>query len=251
MTEKLMYPDRIVNVGAAEGCGFECKYCETSFQKILKKFARHGEDITYTPHLHLNRLNKKPVRTKGTQFVTIGLTGDISFVPENAMHQIIDFCRKWKDRTTFMLQSKNPSFFLRYSFPPNVILATTIETNYTEIPAYMYNMSNGYPYSNISKAPPPEERFMSMLGLAVRNSNPLMITMEPILEFQHNAIISWMKAINKNERLIAVNVGYDSSPTVNMLPEPPLEKTEKLIDELRTITEVRRKKLRKAWWELQ
>lgn len=249
MVEELMYPDRAVNIGATEGCLFDCKYCQTSFQKVLKRFARHGEDIAYTPHLHLDRLRRKPPRTKGNQFVTIGLTGDISFAPEDAIRQIIEYCRKWKDRTTFMLQSKNPEFFLQYNFPSNMILATTIETNYTVIPNHMYKSGTDYPYNAISKAPPPEKRLMAMLGLMVQNTNPLMVTMEPILDFQHDAVMAGMKALNEKGKLIAVNIGYDSSPETNKLPEPSLEKTQELIKDLKTVTEVRIKKLRPAWWE--
>lgn len=249
MEPQLMYPDRHSNVGATEGCTFMCRYCETSFQKVLKKFAKHEEDKTFEPHLHLNRLDKKPPRTEGKQYVTIGLTGDISFAPEGAIRQIIDYCRKWLGRTTFMLQSKNPAFFLHYGFPDNVILATTIETNYTVIPGHVYNGSTNYPYSAISKAPPPEERLMAMLGLMVQDTNPLMVTIEPILGFRAGALETWMMGINEKHKLIAINIGYDSSPETNKLPEPALAETEKLIENLKAITEVRTKLLRRAWWE--
>lgn len=244
-----MYPDRRANVGAGEGCPYECKYCMTSFQKVLKRFARHVEDTTFTPHLHLERLDKKPPRTEGNQYVTIWLTGDISSAPESAMRQIIEYCRKWKGRTIFMLQSKNPAFFLRYNFPSNVILTTTIETNYTIIPGHVYNGSMGYPYVAISKAPPPEERLLAMLELMRWDANPLMVTMEPLLDFREGALNTWMMGINERHKLIAINIGYDSSPETNKLPEPALAKTERLIENLKEITEVRVKKLRKAWWE--
>lgn len=249
MEPQLMYPDRRANIGATEGCPFGCIYCETSFQAVLKKFAKHDKDKTFEPHLHLNRLDKKPPRTIGTQYVTIGLTGDISAAPESAIRQIIEYCKKWKGRTTFMLQSKNPAFFLKYSFPPNVILATTIETNYTVIPGHAYNSGTDYPYSAISKAPPPEERLMAMLGLMVKDTNPLMVTIEPILGFRAGALETWMMGINERHKLIAINIGYDSSPETNKLPEPALAETEKLIENLKAITEVRVKQIRKAWWE--
>lgn len=249
MEQQLMYPDRHSNVGATEGCNFDCIYCIKSFQATLKRFAKHGEDITFKPHLHLSRLDKKPPRTTGNQYVTIGLTGDISFAPESAMRQIIDYCRRWMGRTTFMLQSKNPAFFLNYNFPSNVILATTIETNHTVIPNHTYKSNMGYPYSAISKAPPPEERLKAMLELMRQDTNLLMVTIEPILSFDHNTLVTWMKGINERGKLIAINIGYDSSPEKNKLPEPPLEKTLRLIEDLKAVTEVRVKLLRKAWFE--
>ena len=249
--EQLMYPHRRGNIGATEGCDLMCIYCQTSFQKVLKKFAKHDEDITFTPHLHLSRLNKKPPKTEGKQYVTIGLTGDISFAPESAIPQIIEYCKGWLGRTTFMLQSKNPAFFLKYKFPPNVILATTIESNETT----WYSSHNlTLPrsivrYSELSKAPPPEERLMAMLGLMVRDTNPLMVTIEPILDFHHETLVTWMMSLNEKGKLIAINIGYDSSPETNMLPEPRLVETERLIEDRKAITEVRTKLLRKAWWE--
>lgn len=55
--------------------------------------------------------------------------------------------------------------------------------------------------------------------------------------------------INEKHKLIAINIGYDSSPKTNKLPEPPLAKTEQLIENLKAITEVRVKQIRKAWYE--
>lgn len=250
-TEQFMYPDRHSNVGATEGCDFMCTYCKTSFQKVLKKFAKHDEDKTFTPHLHLNRLDKKPPKTVGKQYVTIGLTGDVSFAPESAIRQIIEYCRKWLGRTTFMLQSKNPAFFLEYKFPPNVILATTIESNEDSwFSAHNLILHKSViRYSDISQAPPPIKRVEAMLELMRRDENPLMVTIEPILDFREGALETWMMGINERHKLVAINIGYDSSPETNRLPEPALAKTEKLIGNLKAITEVRIKKLRRAWWE--
>lgn len=55
---QLMYLHRRANVGATEGCDFMCTYCKKSFQIVLKKFAKHEDDTTFTPHTHINRLDK-------------------------------------------------------------------------------------------------------------------------------------------------------------------------------------------------
>ena len=67
--------------------------------------------------------------------------------------------------------------------------------------------------SNISKALSPVERFEAML--------------EP----------------NHPHKFIVVE------PHLRLRPEPPLEKTLKLVKELKKVTEVRGKTLRKAWYE--
>ncbi len=77
-------------------------------------------------------------------------------------------------------------------------------------------------------------------------NNDVHITIEPIMDFHMDELISWMKNI---PRLKVVNIGYDSRPELNHLPEPPLEKTLELIARLEPIAEVRLKQIRPAWYE--
>lgn len=243
-----MYPERKKNMGITEGCEFGCVYC--AFQALQERLGRTEEDKAYIPHLHLERLNVKPPETNGDEFVTIGLNGDISAAPDEVMYQIIEYCKRWT-RTTFLIQSKNPARFVeqkgasdlnsKFEFPPNVLLGATVETNYTIIPYHFYKEGEmGYPYSAISKAPPPEERIRA---LAKIKDNRVIVTVEPILDFDPVKFIEMIKSV----RPFRVYIGYDSGRS--KLPEPLLDKTSLLIDEIRKFTDVRLKLMREAWYK--
>jgi len=130
---------------------------------------------------------------------------------------------------TFLLQSKNPQTFDRITFPDNVILGTTIETN----------RDDGY--EKISKAPVPSQRYQDLLNVRHRTK---MVTIEPVLDFDVNTMIHWLEDINP----CLIWLGYDSRK--NNLPEPPLAKVKTLYWELgrRGFTVVL-KTIRKAWRE--
>ena len=60
-----------------------------------------------------------------------------------------------------------------------------------------------------------------------------MVTIEPIIDFDLNIIVDWIKRIKPKW----VNIGADSKG--HKLPEPSKEKIEALIKELKKFTEVR------------
>lgn len=225
-----MYSERTCNIPAYRGCQYQCKYC--AFRSTLRR-SPCEKCRNYEPHAHLEALQKKPPRTEKGRFITIGLTGDISWATGDVINQIIKYCEKWRDRT-FLIQSKNPARLLDFDFPYNVMLGTTIETNLTTI----WQTS----YSWISKAPAPFDRYLAMRR--IRN-NDTIITIEPILDFHTDSFTSWMRNLQPK----VVYIGYDSKPELSHLPEPPLAKTQELIEQLETITEVRQKLIRTAWWE--
>jgi protein gp37 len=78
------------------------------------------------------RLLKAPPRTKDGEFIFFPSMGDLYFASPQQFQAHINYARKYSDRT-FLIQSKNPSRFRNFGFPDNVILGTTIETNYTEL----------------------------------------------------------------------------------------------------------------------
>jgi hypothetical protein len=154
--------------------------------------------------------------------------GDLSFAPREWQREIL---LKIKDsaETTFLIQSKNPAKIYRLFLPENLIIGTTIETDREDI------------YEGISKAPSLFYRFWIMSHFRHKRK---AVTIEPILEFDIDCLISWILEISPE----FVYVGYDSK--WNYLPEPTLEKTELLIERLRELGfDVRPKLLRKAWWE--
>jgi hypothetical protein len=225
------------------GCLFGCTYC--AFKRITQRFDRDCPDCkTFIPHYHLNRIEKGPKKTQGKEFISLCLNGDISFASDDFIKEMIMWCEMWADRT-ILIQSKDPARFLSFKFPKNVVLGTTIETDSKILPYFSlhHSLLATIPYSQISKAPHPEIRHLAMNLI---HNNDVHITIEPILDFDLDVLIDWMQDI---PMLKVINIGYDSRPELNHLPEPPLQKTEELIARLEPIAEVRRKQIRKAWWE--
>ena len=158
-------------------------------------------------------------------FIFVGSSTDM-WCPESCAEWItltLGRTRHYNNR--YLFQSKNPARFLFYSdfFPENTILGTTIETNFD------------YEYSN---APSPEERLLAMEDIRL----PKMISIEPIMDFDSNVMIDWIKRIAPE----FVSVGADSKG--HKLPEPTPEKMQYLIARLREVTIVKIKdNLRRLW----
>ncbi len=228
-----MYEQRKGNISVFRGCSYFCTFC--AFRTSLRR-SPCEKCRAFEPHAHMEVLDRTPPKTKNGEFITIGLTGDISFMDVADFYHVMEYCRKWKDRT-FLIQSKNPACFLRFRehisplrFPDNVILGTTTETNRIE------------KYDTISKAPSPVQRFEAMLKI----TSKIFITIEPILDFDMGIFTNWIKILSPN----FCYIGYDSHPKRNKLPEPSLNKTHALIVDLRAAgIEIREKIMRKAWWE--
>jgi len=149
------------------------------------------------------------------------------WVPREWIERVLRHVERYP-RTTFLFLTKNPARYLEFRFPPNAILGATMETNRDELA------------ERVSRAPPPSERFRAMVEL---EHHWKFVSIEPILDFDLEVLVAWMRRIGP--RLIYV--GYDNYGS--RLPEPPLEKTLRLIERLRRFTEVREKTLRPAWHE--
>lgn len=229
-----MYPFSKEQKNPQVGCDYGCIYC--AFRKLTQRFSNCPDCKAFRPHYHLERLKKNPKKTVGDEFISLCLNGDVSFASTEFILKLIKYCEQWYDRK-FLIQSKNPARFLDFTFPYNVVLGTTIETNYRVIGKY------NVLYSSISKAPHPEERYRA---IKLIQDNDVHVTIEPIMDFHPDELVSWMK---NTPRLKVINVGYDSRPELNHLPEPPLAKTMDLIARLELIAEVRQKKIRPAWNE--
>lgn len=237
-SEKNMYSDSIKQWNVIVGCKFDCIYCKKSFQAQMKrqmpKFDENGKQYRgckkcydYEPHFHEDRLTQSLPNTKGDEFIWACSSGDISFAFLGWTEKVLNRIRELPHKTFFM-QTKNPFYFNYFELPNNLIIGTTLETN----------REKGY--KKISKALLPQGR---VLGLINVNHNRKFITIEPILEFDLDILVYWIKMIKPKR----VYVGYDTKN--NKLPEPLLDKTMKLIDELKKFTKVKTKLLRKAWNE--
>jgi len=199
----------------------------------------------YAPHFHRERLLKSPPRTVGKAFIFFPSSADLACATRFTVEAHIKYAEKYQDRT-FLIQSKAPKFMQAHGFPSNVILGITLETDkrffFPErgpyaIPLHAITYKD---YRDISSAPIPEQRYVEFFD--VQHSRKA-VTAEPILDFNLHLLSSYIQNLSPE----FVYVGYDNHNC--KLPEPRLTKTLRLIEKLEKFTEVRRKTLRKAWWE--
>ncbi len=153
-------------------------------------------------------------------------SADICFCDPWFFDDIVDAIRG--DERTVLLQTKDPAYFRQYTdeLPSNVLLGITLETNRDE------------GYHEISKAPPPLERWTQFYRLGWPRK---AVTIEPVMNFDLSIF---------SERIIdlrpeVVWIGYNSTRYAAPIPEPPAWKVNALIYELRGAEiEVRTKEMR-------
>ena len=220
---KNMYQDAIFRWNCFVGCKFNCVYCKKSFQAQMRRQIRNCRFCgNYIPHFHEERVTKEYTEkhfpeTSGDEFIWVGSSGDISFIEYPDMLKILNRIEEYPDRT-FFFQTKNPEFFSKFIFPPNVILGITLESD-------IY-------YREISNAPSPYNRVFWFEKL---NFPRKFVTIEPILNFNFPLFLGWLKEIDPER----IYIGYDSHK--NDLPEPSIRKTKILIKELEKFTKVKTK----------
>lgn len=221
-----MYLDSIKQWNVFVGCKFNCVYCKRSFQAQMRRQIHNCVKCgNYEPHFHPERLDAKLPDTEGDQFIWPCSSGDISFAKKDWIEQILAKIREYPD-ITFLFQSKNPKTFSLYTFPENVLLGITLETNRDEN------------YHRISKAPPPSRRYQDFLAVDFPRK---IVTIEPILEFDLDIMVDWIRQLHP----IRVYVGYDTKKT--KLLEPERSKTEQLCTQMRSFTTVKLKLLRERY----
>ena len=143
-------------------------------------------------------------------------------IPSEWIARVLDYCYQNRNMllpNAYLLQSKNPKRFLEFINHPimeRVVFCTTIETNrfYPEI---------------MNKAPRIDERVEAMEEIA-RLGRPTMVTAEPLIQFDHEEMVSFIKRCNPK----LVNIGKESKGRVK-LPEPTQEEVQQLIAELKSL----------------
>ena len=146
-------------------------------------------------------------------------------IPSEWIARVLDYCHQNSNMllpNAYLLQSKNPKRFLEFINHPimeRMIFCTTIETNrfYPEI---------------MNKAPRIEERVEAMEEIA-RLGRSTMVTAEPLIQFDHEEMVSFIKRCNPK----LVNIGKESKGRVK-LPEPTQEEVQQLIAELKSFANV-------------
>ena len=213
------------------GCEFGCVYCYGP--SVYAKFSKCEQCKKFTPHFHKERLKQK---FKPGETVFVCSMGDISFASFDQFADILEVISNYPE-TTFYIQSKNPTYFMRYGsfIGRNVVLGTTIETNFTFSLAHR---------SIISKAPLCPDRKEAMVKL---DHPRKYVSIEPEILFNVVIMTEWIKQIAPE----FVYIGYDNHRKLETLgiEEPSLNNTKRLIKELKKFTEVRLKTIREAWWE--
>jgi len=182
-------------------CSHDCRYC---YMKVWKQKP-------------LRLVEKELQDDLGEEnFIFVGSSTDMfaKDVPDEWIKKVLDHCKKYPENK-YLFQSKNPGRFLDLirCFPENKVFATTIETNKIGLN---------------DNAPPVFERQYWIGEL----SGDVMVTIEPIMDFDLNIMVNWIKDIEPKW----VNIGADSKG--HNLKEPPKEKIVKLISELKKFTKV-------------
>ena len=121
----------------------------------------------------------------------------------------------------YFFQTKNPRRLHTFKncIPQGSILGVTLETNRE--------------HPEISKAPSIAERAQWMVRLREETSFQLMISIEPVMDFDLDPFVSLIREI----RPAFVSIGADSKR--HNLPEPTLEKVGELLLALRAVAELR------------
>ncbi|MBA7551573.1 hypothetical protein ES705_44117 [subsurface metagenome] len=195
------------------GCEFDCSYCNArkAAETRLKESPRYKDG--FKPHL----VESEVKRTfRPGQFIFVAYMGDIAFATKEQFLRILARIRQFPG-TYFLMQSKNPKQFYDWridwgiTLPPNVYVATTIETNRD---------------CGLTKAPAPVERFRYLTGYP---HNLKFLSIEPIMDFDLEELIQWVKLLQPD----IIEVGADNYH--NHLPEPPWGKVKRLLESLRGI----------------
>ncbi len=238
-SNQTMYKENVKSINAFVGCLHNCVYCKPSFQRQAQRQKKRClECYVFKPHFHPKRLLQAPPKTGKDEFIFFPSMGDVKFANRWQMTALIGYANKYLDRT-FLMQSKDPTAFQGYSFPPNVVLGITLETD----SAFFYDtLSDYHVYSQISDAPNTYWRFYQF-AKNVDHSRKA-VTIEPILNFRLEEFVSRLQQIKPE----FIYIGYDNHGC--KLPEPTLAETLELIRKLEDLGfDVRQKKIRKAWWE--
>lgn len=235
MGKSNMYEDSAGSINFHVGCRFGCTYCVPSFQRQMKRQKKRCPDCgRYTPHAHLERLEKGPPKTTGDQFIFFPSASDWRWIPTPVGDVALAYVKKWSNRR-FLMQSKDPITFRRWPaavFQFNAIFGVTLETNRDNT-------------VHFSTAPRPIQRAMAMESLRDSYGHvSRFVTIEPVMEFDSAAFEQMILGIEPE----CVYIGYNSRPKEVQLPEPSLEKVMSLIEYLRECgLDVREKLLREPW----
>lgn len=195
-------------------CQHLCSYCYT--QTIKNRFPIIKRIYSGDPSL-IEKAFKLKLGQGHTYFVGSMTDMFANNVPDWMIITILNHISRF--RNTYLLQTKNPERYTKFTdhFPTDVILATTIETDNAQILKRITDNNTILPRFRAYWT-----KVMSRLGYKT------MVTMEPIMAFNLDKIVKWMKDIKPMQ----VNIGANSNPKIK-LPEPTVEEIGALVRLLR------------------
>lgn len=203
------------------GCLHNCKYCwaKRLAETELSNLPKYKEG--FKPKIVEKELNKKFNR----DFVFVSSMGDLfgEWVPKEWILRVLNVIRSNK-QAYFLLLTKNPERYLEFldKIPENCILGATIETNRSTI--------------EISNAPIPKLRIEAMRKVSEQSNHILMISVEPVIDFDLEEFVEGIKSIKP----YFVVIGKNNSEV--SLPEPSIQKLIKFKTFLSKFTKVILKK---------
>lgn len=207
-------------------CPHDCSYC------YMKRIPNVGElrFVEKEMNTNLGEGNKIFVGSSCDMWVKQIIVYDNFWVEDSIAH-----CRKYLENF-YVFQTKRPSSYSLYfsllkslhEESKGVLLGSTIETNKEYI---IWKLKNKLKTPlKLSNAPSP---YFRMLAMSRKSSIPKFISIEPIVDFDLEELVDWMRKISPK----FISIGADSGN--NNLPEPPAWKVKKLIEELKKFTEVK------------
>lgn len=183
-------------------CPHDCDYC---YYQNNPRFKSKIKKLRLDEKCFKDNLGKD-------NFIFVGSSTDMfaDLVSEEWIFRVLNYCNRFGSRELF--QTKNPKRFLalRCSLPYDALLGITMETDRV----------------TKSKAPTPFERIVAFSDEKL-NYFEKMVSIEPIMDFDENALVTWIKQV---PNLKFVSIGADSKGS--KIPEPSSEKVHRLIDEL-------------------
>lgn len=207
-------------------CKHNCPYCYMKDLEVffpIKLDEKELQGDMYVPKA--NKINGMKDMFEEEKFIFIGSGTDMyaDNIPDNWILRTLDYCNHFDNK--YLFQSKNPKRILQFIEHPvfnKSVVCTTIE-------------SDIYDKKYMGNAPLIEDRVNAMVKMSKLGIDTY-VTIEPIMKFNHDKLIEYVKRCNPCQ----VNIGANSSNRIK-LPEPTKNDVLKLIDELKTFTYVERK----------
>lgn len=192
-------------------CEHDCSYC------YMKRWGK----------LNPVRFDEKELKTNlGTgNYIFVGSSNDLfaKGISDEWIENTLNYCDKFENK--YLFQTKNPHNVLRFIEHPVIknksVICTTLETNKI-FPEIMGN------------TPPPHQRATD-LGTIKHYGIETYVTIEPVMDFDLDRFIFWLKGCKPTQ----VNIGANTSNI--KLPEPNKKQLTDLINELQKFTIIHNK----------